>query len=232
MDRLRTGVIGLDKILHGGLPRGSVSIVVGPAGSGKSILGLQFLLEAVFYKKPAILVDTSDLIPALKQTVEEFGRDPAILALIERLDCYSWRTGTKSPLRFSANPNNLPDLSISLSKTIDELAITAPSNCRLVFDSFSDVVLHSSDYMKFLPTLRGKLSKAGITGMILLESGMHDNKTISTIEHESDGTISLKADESGRAMMVRRMMATPTEMRWAPYKISRGMEVRAEAFFD
>jgi len=232
MDRLRTGAFGLDKILHGGLPRGSVSIVVGPTGSGKSILGLQFLLEGVFYKKPAILVDTSDLVPALKQTVEEFGRDPAIIGMIEQLDCYSWKTGTRSPQRFSANPNNLPDLSIALSKTIDDLAITPASNCRLVFDSFSDVILHSPDYLKFLPTLRGKLSKAGITSMILLESGMHDEKTISTVEHESDGTISLKADESGRAMMVRRMMATPTELKWVPYKISRGMEVKAEAFFD
>ena len=232
MDRLRTGIVGLDKIIRGGIPRGSASVLVGPTGSGKSILGLQFLLEGIFYNKPAILIDTSDLIPPMKETVQAFGRDPNILSLIERVDCYSWRTGTRSPLRFSANPNNLPDLSIALSKTIDELQITPASNCRLVFDSFSDIVLHSSDYIKFLPTLRGKLSKAGMTSLIILESGMHDEKTISTIEHESDGTIALKADESGRGMMVRRMVATPTELKWIPYKISQGMEVKAEAFFD
>jgi circadian clock protein KaiC len=39
--RLESGVRNLDEILHGGLPKGSVSIVAGPPGSGKTILAQQ-----------------------------------------------------------------------------------------------------------------------------------------------------------------------------------------------
>lgn len=40
------GVPELDKLLHGGLERGTVTIISGPAGVGKTTLGLQFLREA------------------------------------------------------------------------------------------------------------------------------------------------------------------------------------------
>lgn len=40
------GVPELDKLLHGGLERGSATIISGPAGVGKTSLGLQFVKEA------------------------------------------------------------------------------------------------------------------------------------------------------------------------------------------
>ena len=43
--RVGTGSPGLDKMLHGGLPSGSVTLVVGPPGAGKTTLGLGFVAE-------------------------------------------------------------------------------------------------------------------------------------------------------------------------------------------
>src|SRR3972149_6894002 len=43
--KIRTGVLGLDKMLHGGLVPGRPYIVSGPPGSGKTILSIQFLRE-------------------------------------------------------------------------------------------------------------------------------------------------------------------------------------------
>jgi circadian clock protein KaiC len=45
-EALAFGVPELDKMLHGGLERGTVTIISGPAGVGKTTLGLQFLKEA------------------------------------------------------------------------------------------------------------------------------------------------------------------------------------------
>ena len=45
--KIRTGVLGLDKMLHGGLVPGRPYIVSGPPGSGKTILSIQFLREGL-----------------------------------------------------------------------------------------------------------------------------------------------------------------------------------------
>jgi circadian clock protein KaiC len=41
--RTKTGILGLDEVLEGGLPRNFVHTVVGPPGAGKTIMGAQFL---------------------------------------------------------------------------------------------------------------------------------------------------------------------------------------------
>lgn len=43
MERVKTGIAELDKMLSGGLYKGSVTQVKGAAGTGKSTLGLQFI---------------------------------------------------------------------------------------------------------------------------------------------------------------------------------------------
>ena len=45
--RFATGVPGLDKVLHGGLPRCALVLVEGPPGSGKTTMALQFLIQPV-----------------------------------------------------------------------------------------------------------------------------------------------------------------------------------------
>jgi circadian clock protein KaiC len=43
---LSSGVPELDELLHGGLERGTVTMITGPSGTGKTTLGLQFIKEA------------------------------------------------------------------------------------------------------------------------------------------------------------------------------------------
>lgn len=45
IERISTGVAGLDRMLHGGLPAGSATLVASSAGVGKTTLGLQFICE-------------------------------------------------------------------------------------------------------------------------------------------------------------------------------------------
>jgi circadian clock protein KaiC len=43
---LASGVPALDELLHGGLERGTITIITGPSGTGKTTVGLQFMKEA------------------------------------------------------------------------------------------------------------------------------------------------------------------------------------------
>jgi circadian clock protein KaiC len=45
-ESISSGVPELDELLHGGLERGTISIISGPTGVGKTTLGLQFMKEA------------------------------------------------------------------------------------------------------------------------------------------------------------------------------------------
>jgi circadian clock protein KaiC len=47
VQRVKTGLGKLDVMLGGGLPKGSITTVSGPTGSGKSVLGIQFLISGI-----------------------------------------------------------------------------------------------------------------------------------------------------------------------------------------
>lgn len=46
MERISSGIPDLDELFHGGIERGTVTILTGPTGVGKTTLGIQFMKEA------------------------------------------------------------------------------------------------------------------------------------------------------------------------------------------
>jgi circadian clock protein KaiC len=56
-DKIRTGISGLDAIFLDGIPRGNVILVDGTTGSGKSLLGLEFIYRGITqFNEPGIIV--------------------------------------------------------------------------------------------------------------------------------------------------------------------------------
>jgi KaiC/GvpD/RAD55 family RecA-like ATPase len=47
IERLKTGVPGLDPLLSGGIPKQTITLVSGPPGSGKSIICYQFIQQGI-----------------------------------------------------------------------------------------------------------------------------------------------------------------------------------------
>jgi len=56
MNRVKTGVDGLDEVLNGGFPEESITLVSGPPGSGKSILGYQFINQGIQQGERCLLI--------------------------------------------------------------------------------------------------------------------------------------------------------------------------------
>jgi len=53
-----TGIQGLDEVTGGGVPKGRVTLLCGSAGSGKSLLAMEFLVHgAVRYGEPGVCMD-------------------------------------------------------------------------------------------------------------------------------------------------------------------------------
>jgi circadian clock protein KaiC len=72
--RLATGVDGLDARLNGGLPASSVSVLVGPAGSGKTTFGIGFLRMAT-PEQPAVHFGFYETPERLRIKAEALGMD-------------------------------------------------------------------------------------------------------------------------------------------------------------
>jgi circadian clock protein KaiC len=53
-ERASTGIVGFDEMLGGGLPRSSTTVVQGATGTGKTLLGFQFLIEGARRGEPVI----------------------------------------------------------------------------------------------------------------------------------------------------------------------------------
>ena len=64
--RIPSGVPGLDEVLQGGLPRGTLLLIEGPPGSGKTTFGLQFLLQGVREGETCLLVSNAETLEQLK----------------------------------------------------------------------------------------------------------------------------------------------------------------------
>ncbi len=78
-ERARTGIAGLDELLAGGLPRMSTTVVQGGTGTGKTLLGLQFLLEGARRKEKGVLFTLEETPAQLRAAAHALGWDLASL---------------------------------------------------------------------------------------------------------------------------------------------------------
>jgi circadian clock protein KaiC len=74
-DRISTGVAGLDDMLRGGLPSLSSTIVEGGTGTGKTLLGLQYLMEGARRGEPGLLLTFEETPAQLRWIAGAFGWD-------------------------------------------------------------------------------------------------------------------------------------------------------------
>jgi circadian clock protein KaiC len=71
-----TGIAGLDEITGGGLPRGRPTLVCGSAGSGKTVLAMEFLARgAIEFREPGVFLAFEETAEELTQNVRSLGFD-------------------------------------------------------------------------------------------------------------------------------------------------------------
>ncbi len=75
-----TGIRGLDEVTGGGLPRGRPTLVCGPAGSGKTLLAMEFLVRGISqFSEPGVFIAFEETHDDLVANVASLGFDLAAL---------------------------------------------------------------------------------------------------------------------------------------------------------
>lgn len=80
-----TGIAGLDEVLHGGLAVGRTTLVSGRPGTGKSVLGMEFLYRSALAGEPGIFVGFEEDANAVRQNASTLGWDVAALEREKKL---------------------------------------------------------------------------------------------------------------------------------------------------
>jgi len=80
MERISTGVEGLDSMIGGGLPKSSITLISGPPGGGKSIFCFQFLYEGAKNGEKCLFLTMDKKVEGLLSQAKQLGFDfqPAI----------------------------------------------------------------------------------------------------------------------------------------------------------
>jgi circadian clock protein KaiC len=69
-----TGIVGLDEITFGGLPKGRPTLICGSAGCGKTLFGIQFLERGITqYDEPGVLISFEESKKDIAANVQSLG---------------------------------------------------------------------------------------------------------------------------------------------------------------
>lgn len=72
----KTGIDGLDEILNGGIVSHSTTLLSGPPGAGKSILGLQYIYNGIEqFDEPGVYLSFEEDTADLREAAESLGFD-------------------------------------------------------------------------------------------------------------------------------------------------------------
>lgn len=102
-DQLPSGVVGLDELLGGGVERGSSCLILGPAGTGKSLVSLYFALSAIARGERAALFIFDEELGLLFDRTRAFGIDLEKLVESGQLVVQQIDAAELSPGEFSAS---------------------------------------------------------------------------------------------------------------------------------
>jgi circadian clock protein KaiC len=112
IQRVPTGVAGFDKIVEGGLPKNTISLVSGTPGTAKTIFAMEFIANgALKNKEKGVFITLEEDTKSLVRQFNRFGYDLKKLIDDGKIKIIEVDTSFKrgTPFQGSPTPNLLPN---------------------------------------------------------------------------------------------------------------------------
>ena len=199
-EKASTGVGGLDHLLRGGLPAHRIHLVEGHPGSGKTTLGLQFLLEGVKHGESCMYITLSETAEELRANAASHGWDLSWIHIQEVQPAENLKPEEQYTL-FHPSEIELGDLSRNVFEAVEKF-----KPARAVLDSVSDMRLLARDSLRYRRQILGLKQffvGRGCTLMLLNETSVSD--TDAHIQSLAQGVIGLEQSVHDFGIARRRL---------------------------
>ena len=213
IERIKSGIRGLDELIEGGFPKNSTILISGGPGTGKTLFSLQFLVQgASKYNEPGVYI-----------SLEE---DPQrIISYTTAI--FNW------PIKKLVEEKKMEMVKSDIFefdkfKALIETHVERINAQRLVIDPITVMSLFFEKPLQIrrsLLALDRLLKKLGCTTLITCEipEGHRSISSFGIEEFTSDGIIVLYYLSRGfpRAIAIRKMRATDHDTNIHPFEITR-----------
>ena len=215
--RVPSGIFGLDDMMEGGFEKGSINIVAGESGAGKSLFSLQFLYNgAVKYNDSSLFVSFEEKSPTVKKRMARFGFDIGELEAKGKFFMYDY-----SPKNVNSFIKDLSEIeSVVKKSSIDRLVVDSLTSFSLFFDSENK---RKQEIVSLFDSLRNMGCTVVLPSELRMISPVLEAENTFTIEHLADSIISIysirKGDIREMALEIIKMRGTNHSRKLSPLRI-------------
>ncbi|RLE89990.1 MAG: KaiC domain-containing protein [Thermoprotei archaeon] len=232
IERVKSGIPGLDEILNGGIPRRNIVLLSGGPGTGKSIMGQQFLYNGLLQGEPGVLVALEEHPVQIRVNMAQFGwyvKDFEQKGLFAIVDAFTGGIGeaAKRERYVVRSVDDIGELIDVIREAIRDIKAK-----RVVIDSVTTLYITKPVIARnVVMQLKRVLSGLGCTSMLVSQVSVTERGFGGPgVEHAADGIIRLDLDEVGgelkRSIIVWKMRGTKHSMRRHPFDITdRGIVI-------
>ncbi len=183
-----TGIEGLDEITFGGLPTGRPTLVSGSAGSGKTILAMEFLIRgAVDYNEPGVFMAFEETEKDLTENLASLGYDLEKLQRQKKLAIDHVRIERDDVVETGGY--NLDGLFIRLGNAVDSIHArrVVLDTIEVLFSSLENRAIIRSELLRLFRWLKDR----GLTVIVTGERAEHSLARYGLEEYVADCVIVL-----------------------------------------
>jgi circadian clock protein KaiC len=144
LQRCKTGIVGLDLILKGGIPKSRIYLVQGEPGTGKTTLALQFLMEGARNGEKGLYITFSETKEEIEAISESHGWDISKIALLEL-------SSIEQQLKPESQNTVFHPSEVEMTQTTEILLaeVERVKPIRVVFDSVSEMRMLADTSLRY-----------------------------------------------------------------------------------
>lgn len=221
--RSRTGVPGLDEILCGGLIRNRIYLLDGPAGTGKTTLSLQYLLNGAAEGETGLYITLSETKRELAAVAKSHGWSLDSIQMVEMI-------ADEAELEPESQLTMYRPSEIQLTETIKAItsAVERVNAARVIIDSLAELRLQAESSLKYRRQILAlKQYFIGRQSTVLLLDDRSMDGIDAQLQSIAHGVLSLEQAPRGygndrRRLRVCKLRGTQFRTGYHDFTIKRG----------